>query len=100
MGGTSPGMTRRSVVTKHLRRGRDASAIKAADAKVRETVEQILADIDARKDVAVRELSQKFDNWSPPSFKLTPAEIEGAMGAMRKRDLEDIKFAQAQVRNF
>ena len=85
---------------RHLKRGMDASAIKAADAKVRETVEQILADIDARKDAAVRELSQKFDNWSPASFKLTPAEIERAIGQMRKRDLDDIKFAQAQVRNF
>ncbi len=85
---------------RYLKRGMDASAIKAADAKVRETVEQILADIDARKDGAVRELSQKFDNWSPPSFKLTSQEIERAIGAMRKRDLDDIKFAQAQVRNF
>src|SRR5262249_57190512 len=63
-------------------------------------VEQILAEIDARKDAAVRELSRKFDNWSPPSFKLTPDEIERAIGQMRKRDLDDIKFAQAQVRNF
>jgi sulfopropanediol 3-dehydrogenase len=78
----------------------DASAIKAADAKVRETVEAILADIDARKDAAVRELSQKFDNWSPASFKLTPQQVERAIGEMRKRDLDDIKFAQAQVRNF
>src|SRR5579859_1455688 len=100
MAGSSPAMTRRSVVAKHLKRGMDASAIKAADAKVRETVEQILADIDARKDVAVRELSQKFDNWSPDSFRLTPQEIELAIGTVKKRDLDDIKFAQAQVRNF
>src|ERR1700757_903415 len=90
----------RSVVAKHLKRGMDASAIKAADAKVRETVEQILAEIDARKDAAVRELSQKFDNWSPASFKLAPAEIERAIAQVKKRDLDDIKFAQAQVRNF
>src|SRR6202050_4786679 len=83
-----------------LKRGMNASAIKAADAKVRETVEHILADIDARKDLAVRELSQKFDNWAPASFKLTPQEIERAIGQMKKRDLDDIKFAQAQVRNF
>src|ERR1700726_3627570 len=82
------------------KRGMDASAIKAADAKVRETVEQILADIDARKDVAVRELSRKFDNWSPPSFKLTPQEIVRSIGQMKKRNLDDIKFAQAQVPNF
>ena len=49
-----------NVVAKHLKRGMDASAIKAADAKVRETVEQILADIDARKDAAVRDLSQQI----------------------------------------
>src|SRR6202051_3265568 len=85
---------------RHLTRGMYASASKAADAKVRETVEQILADIDARRDVAVRELSQKFDNWAPASFKLTPQEIERAIGQMKKRDLDDIKFAQAQVRNF
>ena len=87
-------------MARYLKRGLDPSAIKAADAKVRETVEQILADIEARKDVAVRELSQKFDNWSPQSFKLTAAEIERAIGQVRKRDLDDLKFAQAQVRNF
>src|SRR5579864_6022861 len=87
-------------MARYLKRGMDASAIKAADAKVRETVEQILAEVEARKDAAVRELSQKFDNWSPASFKLTPAEIERAIGQVKKRDLDDIKFAQAQVRNF
>ncbi len=87
-------------MARYLKRGMDVNAIKAADAKVRETVEQILADIDARKDAAVRELSQKFDNWSPPSFKLKPDEIERAIGQVKKRDLDDIKFAQAQVRNF
>ena len=51
-----------------LKRGIDAGAIKAADAKVRETVESILADIDARKDQAVKDLSKKFDNWSPHDF--------------------------------
>ena len=84
----------------HLKRGVDASAIKAADAKMREMVEQILADVDAHKDAAVRELSQKFDNWSPTSFKLAPSEVERAIGQVRKRDLDDIRFAQAQVRNF
>ena len=83
-----------------LKRGMDAGAIKAADAKVRETVEQILAQIEARGDDAVRDLSQQFDKWSPPSFKLSPQEIEKAIGQVAKRDLEDIKFAQVQVRNF
>ena len=85
---------------RHLKRGLDASAIKAADAKVRETVETILGQIEAQGDAAVRELSQKFDNWSPENFKLSPQEIERAIGQVAKRDLEDVKFAQAQVRNF
>src|SRR3990172_7764730 len=111
MAGASPAMTakkaarqrdnrRKTVMPDWLKRGMDASAIKAADAKVRETVESILADIEARKDQAVKDLSKKFDNWAPADFKLSPAEIERAIGQVRKRDLEDIKFAQAQVRNF
>jgi sulfopropanediol 3-dehydrogenase len=83
-----------------LKRGMDASAIKAADAKVRETVENILAAVEARKDAAVRELSERFDKWSPPSFKLSAQEIERAVAQVAKRDLDDIRFAQAQVRNF
>src|SRR5437868_11833904 len=83
-----------------LKRGMDAGAIKAADAKVRETVESILADIDTRKDQAVKDLSKKFDNWSPKDFRLSPQEIERAIAQVLKRDLADIKFAQSQVRNF
>ena len=83
-----------------LKRGMDASAIKAADAKVRETVEGILAQVEDKKDAAIRDLSKKFDNWEPANFHLTPAEIEKAISQVAKRDIEDIKFAQAQVRNF
>jgi sulfopropanediol 3-dehydrogenase len=85
---------------RHLKRGMGASAIKAADAKIRETVEGILAQVDAHKDAAIRELSEKFDKWSPQDFKLSPSEIERAIAQVQKRDLDDIKFAQAQVRNF
>ena len=88
------------VMARYLKRGMDASAIKAADAKVRETVETILAEVEARKDAAIREFSEKFDKWSPADFKLSPAEIEKAIAQVGKRDIEDIKFAQAQVRNF
>src|SRR6476661_4760318 len=83
-----------------LKRGMDASAIKAADQKVRETVEDILAQVEDHKDQAIRELSKQFDNWEPKDFRLTPAEIEKAISQVSKRDLDDIKFAQAQVRNF
>src|ERR1051326_8753397 len=84
----------------YLKRGMEASAVKAADAKVRETVEAILADVEARGDAAVRELSQKFDNWAPTNCRLSKQEIERAIGEVPKRDLDDIRFAQAQVRNF
>jgi sulfopropanediol 3-dehydrogenase len=87
-------------MARYLKRGMDLGTVKAADAQVRATVESILADVDARRDVAVREFSEKFDNWSPPTFKLSPAEIERAIAQVARRDLDDIKFAQAQVRNF
>jgi sulfopropanediol 3-dehydrogenase len=75
---------------------RDAADI----AKVRATVETILADIERRGDAAVREYSKKFDNWDPPSFKLSGSEIQSCIAAMSPRDIDDIKFAQTQIRNF
>ena len=87
-------------MARYLKRGMDAAAVKAADAKVRETVEDILAQVDERKDAAIRALSEKFDKWSPKDFRLSAQEIERAISQVPKRDLEDIKFAQAQVRNF
>ena len=84
----------------YLKQGKDAQARAEADQQVRETVERILDDIDRRGDQAVRELSEKFDNWSPEDFFLSPAEIEAAKAKVAARDLEDITFAQAQVRNF
>jgi sulfopropanediol 3-dehydrogenase len=87
-------------MVRYLKRGRDAGTLKAADAQVRATVEAILTDVEARRDVAVRAWSEKLDNWSPPSFKLSPADIERAIAQVSRRDLDDIKFAQAQVRNF
>jgi sulfopropanediol 3-dehydrogenase len=87
-------------MARYLKRGVDAGAIEAADAKVRATVEQILDAVKARGDEAIRELSEKFDKWSPASFRLSGEEIERAIGEVPKRDLDDIRFAQAQVRGF
>jgi sulfopropanediol 3-dehydrogenase len=87
-------------MSRYLKRGLDVTAIKEADANVRQTVESILADIEARGDQAVRDLSKKFDNWSPKDFRLSPRDIEDAIAELPRRDIEDIKFAQAQVRNF
>lgn len=85
---------------RYLKRGLSADAVEAADAKVRGTVEDILGDVKARGDAAIRDLSKTFDNWEPGNFRLSPQEIEHAIAQVAKRDLEDIKFAQAQVRNF
>jgi sulfopropanediol 3-dehydrogenase len=84
----------------YLKSGK-AEAAKAEDnAKVRVAVESILDDIEKRGDRAVRELSEKFDHYSPPSFRLSESEIQGLMSRVASRDMADIKFAQTQVRNF
>ena len=70
------------------------------DAKVRAVVEATLADIAKRGDAAVRELSEKFDKWSPDSFRLSDAQIEQALAELDSADLEDIRFAQTQIRGF
>lgn len=84
----------------HLKRGKPSEERSQDDRKVRETVETILADIEARGDVTVRELSEKFDRYSPPAFRLSLSEIEALMARVSTRDMEDIRFAQTQVRNF
>ena len=84
----------------YLKRGKTEAARSEDDAKVRASVEAILADIETRGDAAVRELSEKFDKYSPASFRLSESEIEALMARVSPRDMEDIKFAQAQVRNF
>jgi sulfopropanediol 3-dehydrogenase len=83
-----------------LKRGRDAAAIAEDDARIRATVENILADIQARGDDAVRDLSKKFDGWDRDDYRLTDKEIRDCLGELSARDIEDIKFAQAQVKNF
>jgi sulfopropanediol 3-dehydrogenase len=85
---------------RYLKQGKDAAAREEVDRKVRETVEAILADVDARGDAAVRDLSQKFDGYSPKEFFLSPADVKAAMDKVAPRDLEDIAFAQKQVRGF
>ncbi|WP_137126187.1 histidinol dehydrogenase [Roseomonas sp. HF4] len=87
-------------MARHLKRGRDVAAQAEDDAKVRATVEGILADIAARGDAAVREMSVRFDKWDRTDFRLTDAEIRDCLSQLSARDLDDIRFAQEQVRNF
>lgn len=83
-----------------LKEGIDPDIKQKADAAVRKTVEDILEGIDLRGDAAVRDLSEKFDNWAPESFRLTRAEIDACYEALDEQALSDIRFAQEQVRNF
>ena len=84
----------------HLKRGKPEADRAEDDAKVRALVEATLKDIEDRGDAAVRDLSEKFDKYAPPSFRLSPSEIEALMSQVSARDMDDIRFAQAQVRNF
>ncbi|WP_426169602.1 histidinol dehydrogenase [Sandarakinorhabdus sp. DWP1-3-1] len=83
-----------------LKRGATSEARADSDRKVRDTVEAILADISARGDAAVRELSVKFDGWDRDSYRLTAAEIQDCIDQLPAQALKDIEFAQVQVRNF
>ena len=71
-----------------------------AQQQVRETVEKLLADIETRGDTAVRELSKRFDNWEPEKFKLSEEQIQECINRLDTRTLDDIRFAQDQIRNF
>lgn len=83
-----------------LKRGKPEAERAADDAQVRATVESVLADISARGDAAVRDLSVKFDKYDPPAFRLTASEIEAAVQKVAPRDIADIRFAQDQIRRF
>ncbi len=85
---------------RYIKRGKTQEQKAGADAKVQETARAILADIAGRKDEAVRELSRKFDSWDPPDFRLSRARIEDLVSGLPAQVIDDIKFAQAQVRNF
>lgn len=87
-------------MARYLKKSQKASERAESDAGVRRTVEDILARIEAEGDAAVRDLSTRFDGWTPDSFRLTDTEIEAALSKVSKQDLDDIRFAQAQVKGF
>ncbi|PQZ94711.1 histidinol dehydrogenase [Arthrobacter sp. MYb227] len=84
----------------YLKRGKDAAVRAQDNAKVRQTVEGILADIEKNGDSAVRKYSQNFDAWDPSSFRLSEQEIDAAVKSLSRGQIDDIKFAQKQIRNF
>ena len=84
----------------YLKEGKIADEIQTADAQIKQTVENILADIRTRGEAAVRELSQKFDRWEPEKFQLTATQIDDLVATLPQQAVDDIQFAQAQVRRF
>lgn len=85
---------------RYLKKGASETEILEEDREVRQTVEAILTDVAARGDVAVRELSAKFDHWQPRQFKLSEPEVAALVASLPEQTIADIKFAQAQIRRF
>ena len=87
-------------MVRYLKQGKSAQAKSDADTQVRTIVEGILKDIEQRGDAAVRAYSQKFDNWNPADFRLSQDAIQKAVKSLSAREIEDIQFAQKQIRQF
>jgi sulfopropanediol 3-dehydrogenase len=87
-------------MARYLKQGASGETIADQDDQVRRTVEEILKDIDTRGDIALREYSEKFDSWSPESFRLSREDIDACYSELSDGVIEDIKFAQTQIRNF
>ncbi|WP_186137409.1 histidinol dehydrogenase [Burkholderia gladioli] len=85
---------------KYIKSGQTAQVIADNQAQVRATVEKIIADIEQRGEQAVREYSEKFDKWNPVSLRLSEAKIQDCIDSLSPQAIEDIKFAQAQIRRF
>ena len=83
-----------------IKNGIDAQAAAEQDERVKAAVEGILADIEARGDAAVREMSEKFDDWSPERFRLSDDAVAACVAAVPAQAIHDIEFAQAQIRGF
>lgn len=87
-------------MTEYLKSGKPEAERTEDDAKVRGSVQSALADIGARGDAAVREMSEKFDKYSPPAFRLSASDIEAIVSKVSTREMEDIRFAHDQVVKF
>ena len=84
----------------YLKTGKPAADRAEEDAQVAGAVAATLKDIETRGDVAVRELANKFDGYDRETYRLMDAEIEEIIAQVTPREMADLKFAQAQVRNF
>ncbi|WP_298354687.1 histidinol dehydrogenase [Runella sp.] len=83
-----------------VKKGITYAESKEADMKVRALVENMLENVAANGDKAVREYSEKLDKWSPESFRLSSVQIQQIIAGLPEQVIEDITFAQTQIRNF
>ena len=83
-----------------IKKGITYAESKEADLKVRALVEEMLENVAENGDKAVREYSTKLDHWSPESFRLSDETIKEIVASLPEQVIEDIKFAQTQIRNF
>ncbi len=88
------------MAVEYLKRGKSEADRQRDDARIRLTVEETLRDVEERGDIAVRELSERFDGYSPERFRLSPERIEALIAELTPRELADMEFAQRQVRRF
>lgn len=87
-------------MARYLKRGKSETDLHAADEKVKETVSNLIKEIEIGKDAAVRAISERLDQWSPESFRLSESQIQDIISSVPAVVVNDIKFAQAQIRNF
>ncbi|MDX6350336.1 MAG: sulfopropanediol 3-dehydrogenase [Streptomyces sp.] len=85
---------------KHLKHAEPKEQTAASNEAVKDVVTGVIADIRERGDAAVREYSERFDTWSPESFRLSPEQIEKIVSEVPQQVIDDIRFVQDQVRNF
>ena len=85
---------------RYIKKRSESNNVSEDKSSIEETVRSILSDIRERGDAALEHYSGHFDNWSPESFQLSEDEIDAAISKLNKSEIEDIKFAQNQIRHF
>ncbi len=90
----------RGLMITQIKKGITYAESKDADLKVRALVENMLDKIGTEGDAAVREFSTNLDKWSPANFRLSEAEIKDIIAGLPQQVIDDITFAQTQIRNF
>lgn len=83
-----------------IKKGITYAESKEADLKVRALVENMLEKVTQEGDAAVREFSANLDKWSPDNFRLSESEIKEIIAGLPQQVIDDIIFAQTQIRNF